>query len=258
MKMNTYRARRERLGMTAVELASRAGIGRDTLRGIERGESHRTDTGARLNNVLTDAERDAGIDTSLDAIPEPAETPGIIECSVTTPDGMQATFTGPARSIVHSVAKFLGVTLAALMLAGCASDSQVAEEPEAPQSSATPSPIPSPSPSPTEEPPPAVEGGMEEGSGLTTGMIAEGIGCQNMRLTSIDGEVECKVNGSEVTITDWSVSFTDDERDQLLEALSGLGSHGVLIDDRITVGSEDRSVVEDAKAQYGGKLVIEP
>lgn len=54
--------RRDRLGMTVVELAKRARVHRNTLMALERGEGVRTDTLAKVERALDELELEAGFD----------------------------------------------------------------------------------------------------------------------------------------------------------------------------------------------------
>lgn len=56
------RARRERLGYDKKRLAEDAGVSRETLYAIERGDSFRASSLAKIEKVLTEAEHEAGFD----------------------------------------------------------------------------------------------------------------------------------------------------------------------------------------------------
>ena len=65
------RSRRERLAMSKLELAEQAGISRDTLAAIERGEGFRRSSLTKVERVLDELEEEAGIHA-----PAPAESEG--------------------------------------------------------------------------------------------------------------------------------------------------------------------------------------
>src|SRR5689334_10955415 len=65
---NHVRLRRERLGMDKSQLAREAGVSRETLAAIERGEGFRRSTLTKIEHALDEAEKEAG----LEAAPLPA------------------------------------------------------------------------------------------------------------------------------------------------------------------------------------------
>lgn len=64
------RARRERLGMSQAELAREAGINRDTVAAIERGQGFRRSSLTKLEKALDAVEEEVGIDVP----PRPKES----------------------------------------------------------------------------------------------------------------------------------------------------------------------------------------
>jgi len=58
------RRRRERLGIDKLHLAKEAGVSRETLAAVERGEGFRRSTLTKIERVLTALEEEAGFGTS--------------------------------------------------------------------------------------------------------------------------------------------------------------------------------------------------
>lgn len=86
-------ARRERLGMSIVELAQAAGISRDTLGDMETGrKDYRQTTLNKVLRALEAAEREAGL-----SAPDPAVTPesGLMEFEVSGDFGVRVIVRGP-------------------------------------------------------------------------------------------------------------------------------------------------------------------
>lgn len=78
------RSRRERLGISKVDLAKEAGVSRHTLAAVERGEGHTRSTMSRIERALGALEEEAGIHI----VPSPPES--LVTVEVELPDGRTA------------------------------------------------------------------------------------------------------------------------------------------------------------------------
>lgn len=77
------KTRRERLGMTKVQLHEASGVDRATIAAIEEGKGYRADSLAKIHRALTEQEQLAG----LDAPPAEAGSEGLVTFEVQMPDG---------------------------------------------------------------------------------------------------------------------------------------------------------------------------
>lgn len=90
--------RRERLGMDKKELATEAGVNRNTLAAIESGESFNRTSLAKIERALERLELEAGLDTPTARVPP--EGQDLVEFRVEGVLGVQAVVVrGPVRDV---------------------------------------------------------------------------------------------------------------------------------------------------------------
>lgn len=88
------RERRERLGMEKKELAEEAGVNRNTLAAIERGESFNRTSLAKIERALSSLEQEVGL-VGTTAPAAAAKEPDLIEFDITGDFGVHLVVKGP-------------------------------------------------------------------------------------------------------------------------------------------------------------------
>ena len=101
------RQRRERLGMDKQDLANEAGVNRNTLAAIERGDSFNRTTLAKIERALDQLEQEAGIN----APPPPESSPGsdLIEFDISGDFGVHVVVKGPIHDAELLQRQVLGI-----------------------------------------------------------------------------------------------------------------------------------------------------
>lgn len=101
------RERRERLGLDKKSLAEQAGVNRNTLAAIESGDSFNRSSLAKIERVLSDLEREAGID----APPAKEEQRDLMEIRAEGVYGIQSIVVGGPVSdrdeLVETIARLI-------------------------------------------------------------------------------------------------------------------------------------------------------
>ena len=93
------RARRERIGWDVKRLATEAGVHRTTLAALEAGEGSRGTTRAKVENALTEAEKEMGLsELPTESSALPTLQAGLVEFEITGDFGVRVVARGPVEN----------------------------------------------------------------------------------------------------------------------------------------------------------------
>lgn len=101
------RQRRERLGMDKQDLANEAGVNRNTVAAIERGDSFNRTTLAKIERALDQLEQEAGINAPPPAAAEASSD--LIEYDISGDFGVHVVVKGPVRDAELLQRQVLGI-----------------------------------------------------------------------------------------------------------------------------------------------------